>query len=455
MESKKFNLTFVVTHECNLRCSYCYESMRDKDIMSADFVKEKIAQYLNDESLTEVEIDFFGGEPWLKFDLIKEVCEWTWRQSWKNKYLFFTTTNGTLIHGEIQDWLRKNKTRIWCGLSLDGRKETHDKNRSNSFDKIDLDFFLECWPTQPVKMTISKETIDTLFEDIKYIQELGFKISGTNFAEGFDWSDEKYVAILCRELEKLTDFYIKHPEFEVSSIIDMAIQNCESPSKTKKWCGTGTHMVVYDINKEAYPCQFFTPMTISSEKFDTIKNIDFHDDEVFVDDYCQKECYLYNICPSCYGANFLVNGKLYERDKSKCKLIKMRAYYTAALKAQQILKSTSSLNDKNTAELNKIALQIRAIEKIKTIYEKEFVDIPIATIVNTPSSSIEPNVESDLSKQTLCDICQGTIRAFSNGTCRDASCAGNCYGACEAGCGGGCMDSCGGGCEDNSRESEK
>lgn len=368
MESLKFSLTFVVTHECNLKCSYCYESTRDKEIMCSDFIKQKIAQYLNDENLSEVEIDFFGGEPWLKFDLIKEVCEWTWNHSWKNKYIFFTTTNGTLVHGEIQDWLRKNKDRIWCGLSLDGRKETHDKNRSNSFDKIDLNFFLECWPTQPVKMTISKHGIESLYDDIIYIQSLGFKIAGTNFAEGLDWSATQYIKVLCRELDKLTNFYLQHPEYEVANIINMAIQHCESPSKFKKWCGTGKHMVVYDINQKAYPCQFFTPMTISDEQYNSIKDIDFNNDENFVDEFCKNECYFYNICPNCYGANFLVNGKINERNKSMCKLIMTRAYYSAALQAQKIIAKGDNIDE---SEKNKVALQIRAIEKINDICHKE------------------------------------------------------------------------------------
>lgn len=361
-----FSLSFVVTHECNLRCVYCYENNRDTLNANAEQIKSIISQYLNDSKLHEVYIDFFGGEPWLKFKLIKEICEWTWSKKWANKYLFFTTTNGTLIHGEIKEWLRNNKNRFWCGLSLDGRKETHDKNRSNSFDKIDLDFFLECWPNQTVKMTISKYSINSLFEDIVYIQQKGFKVAGTNFAEGIDWSDEKYITILSRELEKLTKFYLDHPEFEVAPIINIPIQNCEHSPKTRKWCGTGGNMALYDIDGKKYPCQFFTPMTITDEKFKEVKDLDFNDENLFLDQHCYKNCYFHNICSNCYGANFLLNGKLNERDKTKCNLVKLRAYYAAALTANKILQ-----NSNNTLSSKTIALQIRAIEKIKQICETE------------------------------------------------------------------------------------
>lgn len=361
-----FSLSFVVTHECNLHCVYCYENHRDKLQADAEQIKSIISQYLNDSRLKEVYIDFFGGEPWLKFNLIKEVCEWTWSKEWANKYLFFTTTNGTLIQGAVKAWLHKNKHRFWCGLSLDGRKETHDKNRSNSFDQIDKEFFLECWPNQTVKMTLSKDSINSLFEDITYIQKLGFKVAGTNFAEGIDWSDEKYISIICRELEKLTAFYLEHPEYEVAPIINIPIQNCEHEAKTRKWCGTGSNMALYDIDGRRYPCQFFTPMTINEQLFKEIKDLDFNNENIFLDQHCYANCYFHNICSNCYGANFLLNGKLNERDKSKCNLVKVRAYYAAALLANRILNNQSNISNPNT-----VALQIRAIEKIKKICEKE------------------------------------------------------------------------------------
>lgn len=358
-----FNLSFVVTHQCNLNCVYCYESQRDNQQADPNFIKQTIAEYLNNETLVEVFIDFFGGEPWLKFELIKDVCEWTWNQSWKNKYHFHTSTNGTLVHGEIQEWLRSNKHRFSCGLSLDGTKDTHDKNRSNSFDKIDLNFFKECWPTQPVKMTISKYSINSIYNDISYIHSLGFKIAGTNFAEGIDWSDAKFSQILSNELEKLVEFYANNPQYEVAPIINMPIELCESSSKSKKWCGTGRYMAVYDLNQQKYPCQFFTPMTIPSEKFATLKNFNFEDDSNFEDEYCKSNCYFHAICPNCYGANFLVNERIDIRDKSMCNLIKTRAYYSAAMWAHKIL----NLSTNSDIEQTKIALKIRAIEKIKQL----------------------------------------------------------------------------------------
>ena len=70
MQSPPFGLTFIITHECNLRCTYCYETLRDKQYANIEKIKEIISIYLNNPALGSVTIDFFGGEPWLKFDLI-------------------------------------------------------------------------------------------------------------------------------------------------------------------------------------------------------------------------------------------------------------------------------------------------------------------------------------------------------------------------------------------------
>lgn len=83
-----FSLSFVVTHKCNLNCVYCYEKQKDDSCADPALIKSILATYLSDTRLKEVNVDFFGGEPWMEFDLIKDVCEWTWARHWPNKYIF-------------------------------------------------------------------------------------------------------------------------------------------------------------------------------------------------------------------------------------------------------------------------------------------------------------------------------------------------------------------------------
>lgn len=369
LRTRQFQIMLIVTHECNLKCVYCYEKRRVSVPVNVSRFKEIIASYLNSDDFDYIIIEFFGGEPWIRKDLIISICEWTWQQQWRNDYRFFTSTNGTLIHGSIQQWLQKHNKQIGCGLSLDGMPYTHNQNRCDSFAQIDLDFFLSNWPNQPVKMTITPQSLSRISDNILYIHSLGFKLAGTNFAEGIDWSNNAYCKTLQNELEKLVKYYIKHPEIEIAPILDLPIENCECDKQGRgnKYCA-GRTLKAYDSNGKEYPCNFFTPMTFSENELNKIGMSDFLDDSNLIDEFCFQNCYFYSICPNCYGANYLVNGMLSERDKSMCNLVKIRAYYCAALQAQRIIQKGDNIPE---SEKNKVGLQIRAIEKIKEICEKE------------------------------------------------------------------------------------
>ena len=359
---RKFHLSIVLTNKCNLNCIYCYENSKSYQSIDLERAKDIISDYLNSPDYDEVEIDFFGGEPFLEYEKIKTICEWIWSNKWKNKYLFFATTNGVLVHGEIQEWLRKNKRFFWVCLSLDGTPVSHNMNRSNSYDKIDIPFFKECWPTQTVKMTISKETVGHIYENIVHIHSLGFDITGTNFAEGIDWEDEKYTKVVANQLEKLCKYYIDHPEIKPVPLINMAIHKCEEKKEKHKWCGCGEFMAAYETDGKKYPCTFFTPMTFKQETLEKVLNLDFSEPSNFVDDFCFKNCYLEPVCNSCYGANLLINGVINKRDRSKCKLMQIRAVYSAALKAQKLLN-----NPEDTYE-NRLTL--KAIRNINNLFNE-------------------------------------------------------------------------------------
>ena len=359
-ENSKFYLSVILTQKCNLNCAYCYETTKSNRSIGLDKAKNIIKEYLNSELYNEVEIDLFGGEPFVEFEKIKELCEWTWNQKWRNAYLFFATSNGVLIHGQIKDWLWKNKDRFWVSLSIDGKRESHNVNRSNSFDLIDIPFFKECWPTQTVKMTISKETVGDLYENIVYLHSLGFDLAGTNFAEGVDWTGDEIQKVVFEQLEKLCLFYIDNPELNPAPIINMPIHLCEMEQTKHKMCGCGVTMAAYGVDGEKYPCTFFTSMTFSEEQLKMLSQVDWENEDFFVFFYCNKNCYLDPVCGSCYGANMLNNGHFNVRDKSRCELMKIRAVLSAALKANRLLKNPED-NLENF-------LTAKAIQKINSLF---------------------------------------------------------------------------------------
>ena len=135
-EQKSKNITLVVTHQCNLNCTYCYEHHKNSKTMSVELAKTIVDKELQmDDGVSMIEFDFIGGEPLLEFDTIREVIEYTVQKKYDKDYIFFITTNGVLLNDERKEWLRAHSDVLQVGLSLDGTKEMHDKNRSNSFDR--------------------------------------------------------------------------------------------------------------------------------------------------------------------------------------------------------------------------------------------------------------------------------------------------------------------------------
>ncbi len=310
--------------------------------MSLDVAKRCIDNILSSTYVDDkrVMVSFIGGEPLLEFALIRTIYEYTISAKTDYTVHFFATTNGTVLSEDIKRWFSDHRDTFTLGLSLDGDRETHNKNRSGSFDRIDLSFFVQNWPNQGPKMTISTETLPHLFDNIMFIHKVGFKeIKGVNFAEGEAWNDDdSHLRLLSRELAKIVDYYSTHPELELDQLFGKKLQLCAAPKKNiKKTCGIGTTTQFYDIDGRKYPCSFVTPMTFSEEELSEINKTNFDDPQVFIDLDCLDNCHLYPICGTCSGGNYLANKTFAKRDRSKCRFMELVALYIAELHARRII----------------------------------------------------------------------------------------------------------------------
>lgn len=126
-------ITLMLVQACNLACKYCYAQegeYADKGIMSKEVALNAIDYLLENSGDTqELYITFFGGEPLLCFELIKEIvayCKIKEKISGKN-FKYSMTTNGTLLTDEINQFIIKNK--ISTMISIDGDIEQHDSKR--------------------------------------------------------------------------------------------------------------------------------------------------------------------------------------------------------------------------------------------------------------------------------------------------------------------------------------
>lgn len=365
MEARHTKRTVIltVTNRCNLQCTYCYEALKNNRSMSLETAKEILQKEFAANRGNELQIDFHGGEPLFRFDLIKEACEWAFSERRNCKYIFFIGTNGTLLTQPMKEWFVKHKDRIWLGLSLDGTKEMHDINRSNSFDTIDLGFFRDNWPDQTIKMTISKETLPDTANGVIFAHEHGFKVS-FNLAYGINW-DKTLLAKYREQMNKLVRYYISHPDIPRAANFDKRLVAVLSKEPLKRHCGAGEYMKAYDTEGNEYPCHMFSGNTLNPEEWQKIAGVNFGDENIYADAECEN-CPIYRVCPTCYGMNYLERGNIGCRDKRLCEFNKINTLAICGLRYGDLIdKPAEEFTDEDYAELKAVEFLYDALEHDK------------------------------------------------------------------------------------------
>ncbi|GHV92599.1 radical SAM protein [Spirochaetia bacterium] len=368
MSNLRKTIMLTLTEACNLNCVYCYEHNKTSKEMSKDIAFKIIEEALQ-KGDTAVEINFHGGEPFLKFDLMRETAEYFWgKYNPENRYVFFASTNGTLLTEEIKKWLSDHKKHFWCGLSFDGTEAMQNKNRSNSADNIDLNFFVKTWPKQGIKMTVSRITLPDIAEGTIFLHKKGFQVNN-NLAYGLDWNDDACIKIISEQLEKLMDFYLDNPDITPASILSLNVEwfTRDDKEKPHRFCGAGRYMRCFDTAGKEYPCHFFMDINWSgkkSESFDADMEI-LKGEDCLLDPFC-KNCEIKLVCPTCYGYNFVATGDPAKRDRNLCILTKIQAAACAIFALRRIKRDGKlTINGKDIPIGN-------ALQGINSVLNNEF-----------------------------------------------------------------------------------
>lgn len=334
--SKSKSVIMVLTHSCNLNCVYCYEHHKDGRSMDLATAKGIIDKEMASDDGRRLEIEFFGGEPLLEFDKIVEIHDYLSSNEWPKQWITTMTTNGTLAHGAIKDWLRQHQDTVRVALSADGTPRMHDKNRCGSYGQIDFDFFAKT--TSVAKMTVSALTLPSLSQGIIHLHELGFETVRANLAFGIDWSDSENVGTFASELQKLADYYVANPQLRPSDILNLPIESIDPRAReyTSRHCGAGVELVAYEIDGTAYPCHTFAPVSAGEDVARKARRLVFEDlvSIEALDEKC-RGCLVANVCPNCYGINFSTTGNMYSKDDGYCRMTKMQFLATAYFKYMQ------------------------------------------------------------------------------------------------------------------------
>ena len=297
-------LNIVVTQKCNLNCTYCQSNKTFTQTIDFEVAKNAIDEFLLISTSETPSIAFMGGEPFLAFEIIKEIAEYINNKYPTKRVLYSIVTNGTLVHGNIQQWIINHIDSVQVILSLDSLDDVHDKNRSNSLRRIDLDFFLSL-PKPIINTVITPESITKLSKTIRSLHEKGFLIKSF-LADGEIW-DSQSIRILNEELSQMIEFYLDNPNTFPMSMLNQSLYMLYEKDIVR--CGTKDYyQVSVSADGKQYACHRCTPFENHGswkipDKYLGLLNA------YYLNDACNN-CFLANICNSCPASNASLKNNL-------------------------------------------------------------------------------------------------------------------------------------------------
>ena len=357
-------LCLHVAHTCNLNCSYCFASQGkyqgERAIMSLETGKRAL-DFLIENSGTRhnLEVDFFGGEPLMNFDMVKELVKYARereKETGKN-FRFTLTTNGVLIDDDVIEFANREMSNVV--LSLDGRKEVHDRfrvdyNGVGSWEKIVPKFqrLVEKRGNKDYYMrgTFTHQNPDFL-KDIETMLDLGFTelsmepvVCAKDDPSALTDSD---LSVVMKQYEDLADLMLKRekegkPFVFYHYMIDLKGGPCIY--KKISGCGSGTEYMAVTPWGDLYPCHQF----VGEEKFKlgdiwngvTNKDIqgEFKACNVYSRPEC-RDCWARLYCSGGCAANaYHATGKITGVYKDGCEMFKKRMECAIYLEIARMMK---------------------------------------------------------------------------------------------------------------------
>ncbi len=317
-------LCLHIAHTCNLNCSYCFASQGkyhgDRAIMSYEVGKQAL-DFLMEHSGTRrnLEVDFFGGEPLMNFQVVKDLVAYARSvEKEKNKNFRFTlTTNGVLVDDDVIAWANQECSNVV--LSLDGRKEIHDRFRvdyagNGSWEKIVPKFqkFVEARGGKDYYMrgTFTHANPDFL-QDIQQMLDLGFtelSMEPVVCAAG-DPSEltEEDLPIVMEQYEKLAELMLERdkqgkPFTFYHYMIDLTGGPCIY--KRISGCGSGTEYMAVTPWGDLYPCHQF----VGEERFKLGNIWDGVTNPTVQSEFAACNVYAHPECRDCWARLYCSGG---------------------------------------------------------------------------------------------------------------------------------------------------
>lgn len=354
-------LCLHVAHDCNLKCRYCFaregEYHGERALMTFEAGKAALDFLIaHSGSRRNLEVDFFGGEPTMNFQTVKDLVAYG-RQLEKEhdkKFRFTLTTNGVLLNDEITEFANKEMSNVV--LSIDGRREVHDRMRPfpggrGSYDAVAPKFqaFADSRNQSDyyVRGTFTRYNLD-FSNDVLHLADLGFK--QVSIEPVVAEASEDY-AIREEDLPKLFEEYDRlaaemarrQAEGKGFTFFHFMIDLEGGPCIAKRLsgCGSGTEYLAVTPWGDLYPCHQF----VGNEKFymgnvfDGIKNTALADEfskcNVYAKEKC-RDCFAKFYCSGGCAANaYNFHGDIADVYEIGCALQKKRVECAIMLKAAE------------------------------------------------------------------------------------------------------------------------
>lgn len=271
VELKPFtNIMLITTNNCNLRCSYCYEKNHDYDPnknMSIETAKKAVDLFFKQipSNINRTSITFFGGEPHIAFDLMKEVINYSYNHrtigGYKgNNYNYVVNTNGVILTDEMFSLYSKLGKKINVRVSVDGYKENHDLTRRtidgkgswSMLEKNLLKYRLlkEKYGVQVgLVNTINKANCKDIYYNYTMLYELTGMNIGTLFVHEDNLKDEDF-EIIKKQVGMLHDYCVKRKmRFSVCNIKMKNVNNSNN-----SLCSSGVRSFTVSHEGNIYSC---------------------------------------------------------------------------------------------------------------------------------------------------------------------------------------------------------
>ncbi len=317
-------LCLHIAHTCNLNCSYCFASQGkyhgDRAVMSFE-VGKRALDFLIENSGTRhnLEVDFFGGEPLMNFQVVKDLVAYA-RSIEKEKgknFRFTLTTNGVLVDDDVIEWANCECSNVV--LSLDGRKEIHDRYRvdyagNGSWDKIVPKFqrFVEARGGKNYYMrgTFTHANPDFL-KDIQQMLDLGFNELSMEpvvcAADDPSALTDADLPVVMEQYEKLAELMLKKDkEGKPFTFYHYMIDLTGGPCIYKRisGCGSGTEYMAVTPWGDLYPCHQF----VGEEEFKLGNIWDGVTNKEKQNEFAACNVYAHPECQNCWARLYCSGG---------------------------------------------------------------------------------------------------------------------------------------------------